>query len=340
MDRSTPVTIAVDVLGAEAGPEIVFHGLAAALAEDPDLALILTGPEAVISSFVTKNHGRVEARPTTEHIGMDEHPAAAVRAKKDSSIVVGCRLVKDGIADGFFSPGSTGAILAAATLVVGRLPGVARPAIASVIPTGGPALVLLDIGANADCKPEWLVQFARMGAEYARIVLDVPAPRVGLLNIGSEEGKGSQFALEAYALMKESVPGFVGNAEGRDIFSGAFDVIVTDGFTGNVTLKVLEGTAGAIMARLKDGFSSSTRAKAAGALAIPVLRDMKRSLDPEHTGGAPLLGVKGVVCIGHGSSGVDGIKNGVLVAARAARGGLPEAIGSAIAASGGSDADA
>lgn len=332
MERTTPITIAVDVLGAEAGPEIVFHGLAAALAEDPDLHLILTGPDAVITPFANENHARVQARPTTQVIGMDDHPAAAVRTKKDSSIVVGCRLVKEGIADGFFSPGSTGAILAAATLVVGRLPGVARPALATVIPTGGHPVCLVDVGANADCKPEWLLQFAQMGAAYARIVMQVPEPRVGLLNIGSEEGKGSQLALEAHALMKEGLPEFVGNAEGRDLFTGDFDVIVTDGFTGNVTLKTLEGTAKALMDLLKDALSSSARGKAAAALALPSLREMKRLLDPEATGGAPLLGVKGVVAVGHGSSGVDGVKNGVLVAARAVRGGLTEATARAVAA--------
>lgn len=332
MNTSETVTIVVDVLGAEAGPEVVFDGLRQALDADSTVHLILTGPEAVIAPFAAQYASRVEAVPTTQHIEMDEHPAAAVRAKKDSSIVVGCKLVKEGRAQGFFSPGSTGAVLAAATLFMGRVKGVSRPALATVIPTAGPPLILTDVGANADCKPEYLVQFAQMAAVYARIVIGTENPRIALLNIGSEETKGSQFALETHALMKERVEGFVGNAEGRDLAKGSFDVVVTDGFTGNVALKVLEGTANSVFSQLKRALFSSTRTKIGALFIRPALVLLRDKLDPDAFGGAPLLGVDGVCVVGHGSAGATAIKNGVLVAARAVRGGLTESITAAIAA--------
>lgn len=331
---STPqtVTVAVDVLGAEAGTEVMLSGSRAALAADPHLKLILTGPDEVVSAFAAENPGRVEAVATTEHIGMGEHPAAAVRAKRDSSIVVGCRLVKDGRAEAFFSPGSTGAVLAAATLHMGRIKGVLRPALATVIPTAGAPLVLTDVGANADCKPEYLVQFGVMAAAYARTIVGVESPRVALLNIGEEETKGSQFALETHALMKDRVEGFVGNAEGRDLARGTYDVVVTDGFTGNVSLKVLEGTANSIFGLLKSALLSSTRTKVGALLIKPAVKALRDRMDPDAYGGAPLLGVRGVCIVGHGSAGPDAVKNGILVAARAVRGGLSESIERAVAA--------
>ncbi len=332
MNTSETVTIVVDVLGAEAGPEVVFDGLRQVLAADSAIHLVLTGPEDVIAPFAAQHAARVEAVPTTQHIGMEEHPAAAVRAKKDSSIVVGCKLVKEGRAQGFFSPGSTGAVLAAATLFMGRIKGVSRPALATVIPTAGPPLILTDVGANADCKPEYLVQFAQMASVYARIVIGTENPRVALLNIGSEETKGSQFALETHALMKERVEGFAGNAEGRDLAKGSFDVVVTDGFTGNVALKVLEGTANSIFSQLKRELFATTRTKIGALFIKPALVSLRDKLDPDAFGGAPLLGVDGVCVIGHGSAGATAIKNGVLVAARAVRGGLTESIAASIAA--------
>ena len=262
---------------------------------------------------------------------MDEHPAEAVRRKKDSSIVVGCRAVKEGRAQGFFSAGSTGACLAGATLVIGRIKGVQRPALCSVIPSPVAPVVMADIGANADCKPEYLVQFAQMASIYAEKIVGIENPRVALLNIGEEDTKGSQFAQQAFALMKEKVSNFAGNAEGRDIVTAGFDVIVTDGFTGNVVLKTVEGTAKALFGALKNVMTSSLKTKI-GALAVKSdLKSLKESISADTYGGAPLLGVKGVCLVGHGSSNATAIKNGVLASAAMVRkdvsGCIAEAVG-------------
>jgi glycerol-3-phosphate acyltransferase PlsX len=263
---------------------------------------------------------------------MDEHPATAVRTKKDSSIVRGCRLVREGEADGFFSAGSTGAAMAAATLIMGRIKGVQRPAIATVLPSVGEPTVLLDAGANADCKPEHLVQFAHMGVAYAATVLEKARPRVALLNIGEEPSKGSQLAQEAHALMAEQVPGFIGNVEGRDLLTGFADVVVTDGFTGNVALKLLEGTSKVLMGQVKDAMTSSAVRKAAASVLAPALRELKAQLDPDAYGGAPLLGVAGVCIIGHGSSNATAVKNAIEVAARAIQGDLTGRVADAVSA--------
>lgn len=317
--RPKTVTIAVDAMGGDYAPNVVVEGVASALAEDPGLRVVLVGPAEVVNASASERCTPVVA---TEVIAMDEHPAAAVRAKRDSSIVVGCRLVKEGAADGFFSAGSTGACMAAATLLMGRIRGVARPAIATIIPATSRAVVLLDVGANADVRPEMLVQFAAMGAAYARVILGVESPEVGLLNIGAEPTKGSALAQEAYGLMSASVPGFIGNVEGRDIPSGAADVIVTDGFTGNVTLKVLEGLSHTIFAELKTVLTSGLANQLAASVLASSVRKLKDRLDPEAYGGAPLLGVDGVCIIGHGGSSARACANGIAVAARAARGGL------------------
>ena len=221
------VTITVDALGGDNAPGVVLEGVEAALAADADLSVILCGPAEVVEPFAS-SHDRCVARATTEEISMAEHPANAVRKKKDSSIVVGCRLVKEGEAQGFFSAGSTGACLAAGTLVIGRIKGVSRPALATLVPSPAKPVVLCDVGANADCKPEYLVQFAEMASIYARKIMGVENPRVGLLNIGEEEEKGSQFAQEAHALLKAQVDNFDGNAEGRDVMDGSCDVVVCD----------------------------------------------------------------------------------------------------------------
>lgn len=312
------VTIAVDALGGDHAPSVVLDGVADALAADEGLGVVLCGPAEIVEPFAAQ-HERCVARATTEFIDMAEHPANAVRKKKDSSIVVGCRLVKEGVAQGFFSAGSTGACLAAATLVMGRIKGVARPALATVVPSPLKPTVLCDVGANADCKAEYLVQFARMASVYSQEVLGIQNPSVGLLNIGEEETKGSQFAQQAHELLKAQEPNFKGNAEGRDVLAGAFDVIVTDGFTGNVALKTLEGTANVLFGQLKQILTASPRAKL-GALAIKGgLADLKNKVDADAYGGAPLLGVKGVCIVGHGSSSARAVCNGILTAALAAR---------------------
>ncbi len=326
----TNVTIVVDALGGDHAPEVVLEGVDAALAADQALTVVLTGPADVVEPFAAAR-ARVRAVPTTEFIDMAEHPASAVRTKKDSSIVVGCRLVKDGEAAGFFSAGSTGACMAAATLVMGRIPGVSRPAIATVIPASERPSVLLDVGANADVKAENLVQFALMGRAYAQVVLGTPEPSVGLLNIGEEATKGSMLAQEAHALMAEAVPGFSGNVEGRDIPAGTTDVIVTDGFTGNVALKLLEGLAQTLLTQVKDAMTSTPIRSAAAAVLKKPLLELKERINPDVYGGAPLLGVRGVCIIGHGSSNARAVAAGISVAARAARGGLTSRIAEAVA---------
>lgn len=322
-----PVTIVVDAMGGDYAPQVVTAGVAQALSDDPSLHVLLVGPAEVVEPA---RGDRCTPVVATEVIAMDEHPASAVRSKKDSSIVVGCRLVKEGKAQGFFSAGSTGACMAAATLVMGRIPGVSRPAIATIIPGAARPVVLLDVGANADVKPEMLVQFAQMGSAYAQTVLGVASPSVALLNIGEEPTKGSQLAQEAYPLLSQHLPSFIGNVEGRDVAPGAADVIVTDGFTGNVVLKTLEGLAGVLFGQIKEALTSSFPNKLAAAVVGPSLRELKGRLDPEAYGGAPLLGVAGVCIIGHGGSRERAIRNGVAVAARAARGGLTERIAAAV----------
>lgn len=327
------VTITVDALGGDDAPRVVLDGVAQALAADPDLSVILCGPAEVVEPFAA-SHERAEAQVATEVIAMGEHPANAVRRKKDSSIVVGCRLVKEGRADGFFSAGSTGACLAAATLVMGRVKGVKRPALGQVLPGYGTPTLLLDVGANADCKPDYLVQFAQMGVVYAREIMGVAAPRVGLLNIGEEDTKGSVAAQEANALLRAEVPEFAGNAEGRDVLSGAFDVVVTDGFTGNVTLKTIEGTSSTLFRYLKDALMASAKGKLGALLVKGDLAELKARLSPDTHGGAPLLGVRGACVVGHGSSSALAVKNGVLAAARTVRSHVSEVIAAQVSEGG------
>lgn len=324
------VKVVVDAMGGDDAPGVVLEGVGQAVAQDPSLTVILTGPEDVIVPFAAQ-HGNVIAHPTTEVIGMGEHPAEAVRRKKDSSIVVGCRLVKDGEAGGFFSAGSTGACMSAATLVIGRIKGVKRPAIATVLPSPVAKVVFADMGANADCKPEYLVQFARMARVYAQVTLGIDNPSVGLLNIGEEETKGSEFAQECHRLMKEHVPNFRGNAEGRALALGGFDVIVTDGFTGNVALKVYEGVGMALLAGLKETIYSTTKSKIGGLLIKDALSKFKDELSADKYGGAQLLGCKSVCLIGHGSSNAQAICSGVLATADAIRQDMPGRLAFALA---------
>lgn len=325
------VRIAVDAMGGDHAPGVVLDGCAEALAADENLEVILCGPAEVVEPFAAA-HERCTPRATTEVIEMAEHPATAVRKKKDSSIVVGCHLVREGKADGFFSAGSTGACLAAATLVMGRIKGVKRPALVTMIPSPTKPVVMCDVGANADCKPAYLVQFAQMATVYMKRVIGVENPQVALLNIGEEETKGSAFAQEAHALLREQVPNFAGNGEGRDIVLGAFDIFVTDGFTGNVCLKTIEGTSKGLFGALKEIFMGSLAGKL-GALAIKGgLSELKASVSPDTYGGAPLLGVAGACIVGHGSSNETAVKNGIGTTARIARADVAGIIAQAVAA--------
>ena len=323
------VRLVVDALGGDEAPSVVLAGVEQALAAAPDIEVILTGPADVVEPFAAA-HERCEAVATTQVIEMGEHPANAVRKKKDSSIGVGCRLVREGRAQGFFSAGSTGACMSAATLVMGRIPGVKRPCIASVIPSPVAKTILCDMGANADCKPEYLLQFAKMAQVYARTALGIPNPSVGLLNIGEEETKGSQFAQDCNMLLKEQLPGFAGNAEGKDIALGGFDVIVTDGFTGNVALKTYEGVGKALLGALKESLMGSLKTKIGALLIKPALKELMSKVSADEYGGAQLLGVKGVCLIGHGNSDAHAVCSGVLATAAAIRMGMPAKLAAAI----------
>lgn len=315
---SQHVVISVDAVGGDLGSEPMLEGSLMALEADPNLEIILCGPADVVEPFAAK-HDRITAHATTEVISMGEHPALAVRKKKDSSIVAGCRLVKEGVAQGFFSPGSTGACLAAATLVMGRIKGVARPAMATILPSPIKPVVMCDVGANADCKPAYLVQFAQMASIYAEKVIGIDNPTCALLNIGEEEAKGSQFAQEAHALLKEQVPGFIGNCEGRDLLDCKADVVVTDGFTGNVALKTVEGVASVLFGSLKNIMKSSPITMLGALTMKKGLSDLKDLVSADTYGGAPMLGVKGACIVGHGSSNATAVKNGILVAAKCVR---------------------
>lgn len=317
-------------MGGDDAPGVVLTGVAEALAADSSLQVMLCGPAEVVVPFADA-HERCTACLAEEVIGMGEHPAQAVRRKKDSSIVVGCALVRDGQADGFFSAGSTGACLAAATLIIGRIRGIKRPALVQVIPAASGPCLLVDVGANADCKPDYLVQFAQMASVYAADVLGIEHPRVGLLNIGEEDAKGSTFAQNAHQLLRKRVPTFAGNCEPGDLLEGHFDVVVTDGFTGNIALKTIEGTAKLLFGHVKEVLSSGVKEKLGAALVAGKLRQLKGSLSPETFGGSPLLGVRGACVIGHGSSSAEAVKNGTLVCARAVRQGVVQVIGNTVA---------
>lgn len=323
-----PITVSFDVLGAEAGPDLSLRAARMALEADAGLRVLAVGPEDVVGGL--RSEGRLEGLVATEAISMSEHPAMAVRSKPDSSLVLAARAVKDGRADAFFTPGNTGAAMAAALLVLGRARGVKRPALGAVIPAGASPFVLLDIGANADCKAEHLLQFAHMGTSYASVALGIDAPTVGLLSVGGEPEKGSALVLEAHQLLLESVPGFKGNVEGRDIATPPVNVIVTDGFTGNVVLKVLEGMSSSLLGEVKGVIMSSFTSRMAGSVLKRGLSGLKDRLDPDKYGAAPLLGVAAPCFIGHGSVGAEGMTTALLVAARAARDGLTERIDSAL----------
>lgn len=330
------VTIAVDAMGGDNAPEVVLEGVAAALATDEGLTVILCGPADVVEPFAAQ-HARCRAQVAAEVIEMAEHPAQAVRKKKDSSIVVGCRLVKEGQAQGFFSAGSTGACLAAATLVMGRIKGISRPCLATVVPSPVRPIVLCDVGANADCKPEYLVQFAQMGSVYAQKILGYESPKAALLNIGEEDTKGNALAQEAHQLMAKRLTNFAGNCEGRDVLGAQYEVVVTDGFTGNVCLKTIEGASKVLFSAIKDAMMSTTKGKIGALCVKDGLKGLKSQVSPDTYGGAPLLGVKGACIVGHGSSGAVAIENGVLTTARVVRQGISEIIQHMAQAGNGSD---
>ena len=310
MPLSSP--IAVDAMGGDKAPEEIIAGARQA-SENHGIPVVLVGhPDKI------KDHGDLEIIPALESIAMDAEPGSSVRKMKDSSLVRAAEAVRDGHASAMVSAGNTGATMASALLRMGRIKGVARPAIATLLPTpGSTSTVFLDAGANAECRPEWLVQFGKMGSVFAQHRLGISEPRIGLLSIGEEPGKGSPFVKEAYEEMsKASWLGevFLGNVEGRDLMSDEVDVVVTDGFTGNVALKTLEGSLKTLMMALFTALGERPEAAKAAEVLSPELGDLYNVFHPDSYGGAMLLGVKGVCIISHGSSTALAIENAIKVA--------------------------
>jgi glycerol-3-phosphate acyltransferase PlsX len=301
------IRVAVDALGGDRAPDEIVLG--AADAASAVLQPVLFGPSGLDAHGLTL----VEV---SESIDMDDHAVEAVRSKPDSTLVRAARAVADGDADAVVSAGNTGAMLAASLLHIRRLPGVHRPGIAVVIPTRRGRSVLIDAGANADARPEHLVQFAHMGAVFAEEILDIPNPEVRLLSIGEEPEKGNQLTLEAHELLRSADLRFGGNTEGRTLLEGEADVVVADGFTGNVALKTLEGTVKHLLDALREELEASTRGKLGGALIRPAARTLRARLDSETYGGGYLLGLNGLVVIAHGSSSRVAIANAIRHAAR------------------------
>jgi glycerol-3-phosphate acyltransferase PlsX len=299
--------IAVDAMGGDRGPEAVVEGALAARAD---------GIEPVIFGAAHLDTRGLALVPTTQVVGMNEKPADAFRTKDDSSLVRAVKAVADGEADAVVSPGNTGAMLAAGLVLLRRVPGVRRPAIAVPIPARKGPSVLIDAGANADCRAEHLLQFATMGAVFAEEMLGIARPSVRLLSIGEEPEKGNQLTLEAHELLVGSDLDFRGNAEGRDVLEGAADVLVTDGFTGNVALKAVEGTIRTLLDSLREEISASTTGTVGGLLIRPAARRLRKRLDPDTYGGAYLLGLRGLVVIAHGNSSATAIGNAIRLAAR------------------------
>lgn len=321
--------IALDGYGGDNAPREIVSGALAALEKDPDLKILITGNEEELRALAGEKGGdRLLFQNASEIITCEESPMIAVRTKKDSSLVVALDAVKDGRADGLVSAGSTGAVLIGATLKIGRIKGVERPALAPALPTvKGGKVILCDCGANVDCKPSYLVGFALMASAFLRGVYGVKKPKVALLNNGAEETKGNAFSLEAYRLLKENPKvNFIGNAEARDILSGEADVVVADGFDGNVALKSAEGTANAVFKLLKMGVMNSFRAKLGALLMKPVFKDLKHTMDYNENGGAAFLGVKKPVVKAHGASKAKSICGAILQCRDMVLGGVSESL--------------
>jgi glycerol-3-phosphate acyltransferase PlsX len=315
-------TIAVDAMGGDNAPAVEVEGALQA-ARDLRTKIILVGQEEKIRAelvrigipYPREKRLHIEIVHASEVITMDDPVATSVRRKRDSSIRVAARLVREGKAHGLVSAGNTGAVMATTKLVLGTLPSIDRPALAGIFPTlKGRGTVLLDVGANAECKPIHLKQFAIMGAIYSRSILGVRNPRVGLMSIGEEDLKGTELIKEAAQLLREAPINFCGNVEGRDIFTGDVDVIVSDGFTGNVILKTSEGLVEAIMSLLKTELGQTVVTQLGGMLSFNAFRSFKKRLDYSEFGGAPLLGCKQISIICHGSSSVKAIRNAIRVA--------------------------
>ena len=325
------LTIAVDAMGGDHAPQSEVDGAVRA-ARDLGVKVILVGQEGVVRRELAQyqDHGDlpIEVLHASERITMEDKAARAVRTKRDSSMRVASRLVRDGIAQGLVSAGNTGAIMATAKMVQGVVPGVERPALAGIFPTivKGSPVVVVDVGANVDCSPRMLAQFAVMGEVYSRVILGRSKPRVGILSIGEEDHKGNEMTRSAAPLLRGLRLNFIGNVEGRDIYSGAVDVIVCDGFIGNVALKVSEGLVDMVRHLLRESLEATISGKIGYALAKSAFTEFKKRVDYSEYGGGPLLGVRGVCIICHGRSNANAIKNAIRVAKELTEGNVNQSI--------------
>lgn len=326
--------IAVDAMGGDFAPEQIVAGALLA-ADEVNAQLSLVGQPSAVESFLggaAALNGRVEVVAASDVIAMDESPRAALRGREDSSVARAVEMVSDGTAQAVVSAGNSGAFMALATMRLGTVPGVKRPAIAITVPSpGGGYRVLLDAGANADCKPEHLRDFGLMGSVYAEHALNVSNPRVGILSIGQEKVKGNELTKAAYGLLEEADLNFVGNVEGGDIFKDGADVVVCDGFTGNVVLKTVEGVGGTIFGQIRQSVKKSVLLSLFGPLIKAALRDVARQFDYSEYGGALLLGVNGVSVVGHGCSNANAVRNAIGFACRAVEGRMVEHMSAAFA---------
>jgi glycerol-3-phosphate acyltransferase PlsX len=302
--------IAVDAMGGDHAPEQVVLGAAQA-AQEYGIDISLVGLPASVQPLLD-GHPRMRLVPCTQMIAMDEHPAQAVRAKPDASMSVCARLVKQGQADGWISAGNSGAVMAAALFIQGRIKGVERPALGSIVPTQNGFAYFLDVGANVDSKPDYMVQFAMMGSVYAREMLGRAKPRIALLSNGEEAGKGDERVRET-ARRLSTFPGFIGNVEPKDIYAGRADVVVADGFVGNVAIKMAEATADFLLRSLREEIPKTLTGKLGGLLIRPGVRQIRARIDWREFGGAPLLGIDGVAVVAHGRSDARAIKNAIRV---------------------------
>ncbi len=324
--------IAIDGMGGDFAPEAVVEGAAQAAAEWKDLGLVLVGQAARVQPLLERHPG-LRFRPATQVVAMDEHPAQAVRTKTDSSMSVCARMCKQGEADGWVSAGNSGAIMAAALFLQGRIRGVERPALGSVVPTAEGTAYFLDVGANVDSRPEFLVQFAQMGNVYARELMHREHPRVGLLANGEEDGKGDELTRDVNSRLRRDGTGlnFVGNVEPKEVFGGKADVVVADGFVGNVAIKMAEATADFLFRNLREEIPSTVTGKVGGLLIRPGVQRIRERIDWREFGGAPLLGIDGVAVVAHGRSDARAIKSAIRVAREAVAARLVDKIREAVA---------
>ncbi|MDD2429558.1 MAG: phosphate acyltransferase PlsX [Eubacteriales bacterium] len=323
------VHILVDAMGGDHAPEAPVLGAIEALQKDPDIRITLAGELPKIEPFLkdhSENKERLSLLNAPETITNHDVPSLAIRQKKESSIVKGMLALRANEVDGFVSAGSTGAILLGGMLRLGRIPGIERPALAPLMPNGKGQFLLIDCGANVDCRPEWLVQFGIMGDAYMRTVAAMPNPRIGLVNNGEEAEKGNALTRAAYALMQEAPFNFVGNIEARYITADKADVIVCDGFDGNLILKFMEGVAGTLLGIIKQELLRDTRSKLGAMLAKPAFKRVKTIMDYTEVGGAPLLGVQGAVVKAHGSSNAHANASAIRQCVNMARGNVAQAI--------------